>query len=44
MAEAAAADVVLLAGKGHETYQEIKGQRLHLSDREEARRALEHRP
>src|SRR5690606_24481301 len=29
IAAAAADDVVLLAGKGHEDYQEIKGQRLH---------------
>lgn len=36
-------DVVLLAGKGHETYQEIAGQRLHLSDVECARLALEKR-
>jgi UDP-N-acetylmuramoyl-L-alanyl-D-glutamate--2,6-diaminopimelate ligase len=27
-------DVILIAGKGHETYQEIKGVRYHLSDRE----------
>jgi len=27
-------DVILVAGKGHETYQEIKGVRHHLSDRE----------
>lgn len=27
-------DVVLIAGKGHETYQEIKGVKYHLSDRE----------
>ena len=27
-------DVVLVAGKGHETYQEIKGERIHFSDRE----------
>ncbi|GAB2181397.1 hypothetical protein DLREEDagrD3_16200 [Denitratisoma sp. agr-D3] len=38
------ADVVLLAGKGHETYQEIAGQRYHLSDLEIARLALESRP
>jgi len=41
--EAANQDVVLLAGKGHETYQEISGQRLHLSDLETARLALETR-
>lgn len=27
-------DIVLVAGKGHETYQEIKGLRTHFSDRE----------
>ena len=30
-----AGDVVLVAGKGHETYQEIKGVRHHFDDREE---------
>jgi UDP-N-acetylmuramyl tripeptide synthase len=34
-------DVVLLAGKGHETYQEIAGTRVPFSDREAARAALE---
>jgi len=38
-----AADVVLLAGKGHEDYQEIKGQKLPFSDLEAAARALEAR-
>ncbi|RII82941.1 bifunctional UDP-N-acetylmuramoyl-L-alanyl-D-glutamate--2,6-diaminopimelate ligase MurE/UDP-N-acetylmuramoyl-tripeptide--D-alanyl-D-alanine ligase MurF [Neopusillimonas maritima] len=37
---AAAEDVVLLAGKGHETYQEIHGERLPFDDREWARAAL----
>jgi UDP-N-acetylmuramoyl-L-alanyl-D-glutamate--2,6-diaminopimelate ligase len=32
--------LVLIAGKGHETYQEIKGERTHFDDREEARKAL----
>ncbi|MFW5644707.1 MAG: UDP-N-acetylmuramoyl-L-alanyl-D-glutamate--2,6-diaminopimelate ligase [Bacteroidota bacterium] len=27
-------DIILLAGKGHETYQEIKGKRHHFDDRE----------
>ena len=27
-------DVVLIAGKGHENYQEIAGKRYHLDDRE----------
>lgn len=34
-------DIVLLAGKGHETYQEISGRREHFSDAEEARAALQ---
>ena len=29
--------VVLVAGKGHETYQEVKGVRHHFDDREEVR-------
>ncbi len=33
-------DVVLVAGKGHETYQEIKGVRHHFDDREELAKAL----
>jgi UDP-N-acetylmuramoyl-L-alanyl-D-glutamate--2,6-diaminopimelate ligase len=33
-------DVVLVAGKGHETYQEIKGVRNHFDDREELIKAL----
>ena len=36
-------DVVLLAGKGHEPYQEIAGARLPFSDLEQARLALERR-
>jgi UDP-N-acetylmuramoyl-L-alanyl-D-glutamate--2,6-diaminopimelate ligase len=27
-------DIVLIAGKGHETYQEIKGVKHHFDDRE----------
>ena len=38
--EAAPRDVVLLAGKGHETYQEIAGARQPFSDLEQARAAL----
>jgi UDP-N-acetylmuramoyl-L-alanyl-D-glutamate--2,6-diaminopimelate ligase len=41
IASSAVQDVVLLAGKGHETYQEIAGQRLPFSDVQEAERALE---
>jgi UDP-N-acetylmuramoyl-L-alanyl-D-glutamate--2,6-diaminopimelate ligase len=37
---ARAGDVVVIAGKGHETYQEIAGQRLPFDDAVEARRAL----
>ena len=33
-------DVVLLAGKGHEPYQEVQGVKHHLDDREEAVAAL----
>jgi UDP-N-acetylmuramoyl-L-alanyl-D-glutamate--2,6-diaminopimelate ligase len=38
--QASPGDVVLLAGKGHETYQEIAGVRHPFSDREVARAAL----
>lgn len=34
-------DVVLIAGKGHETYQEVKGERSHFDDREMVREFLE---
>lgn len=37
------ADVVLIAGKGHEAYQEIKGERFAFSDVQEAHSALEMR-
>lgn len=40
VAQAAAVDVVLLAGKGHEAYQEIAGQRLPFSDHMQAEQAL----
>jgi UDP-N-acetylmuramoyl-L-alanyl-D-glutamate--2,6-diaminopimelate ligase len=33
-------DVVLIAGKGHETVQEIRGERVHFSDEEQARAVL----
>jgi UDP-N-acetylmuramoyl-L-alanyl-D-glutamate--2,6-diaminopimelate ligase len=36
-------DVVLIAGKGHETYQEVAGRRAHFSDEEQARAALARR-
>lgn len=41
---AAPQDVVLVAGKGHEDYQEIAGTRHPFSDVDEARAALEARP
>jgi UDP-N-acetylmuramoyl-L-alanyl-D-glutamate--2,6-diaminopimelate ligase len=40
LGEARAGDVVIIAGKGHETYQEIAGRRLPFDDVVEARRAL----
>jgi UDP-N-acetylmuramoyl-L-alanyl-D-glutamate--2,6-diaminopimelate ligase len=40
IASAGAADVTLIAGKGHETYQEIAGRRLPFSDVLEANEAL----
>jgi len=40
LGEAAPGDVVVLAGKGHETYQEIGGERRPFDDAVEARRAL----
>jgi UDP-N-acetylmuramoyl-L-alanyl-D-glutamate--2,6-diaminopimelate ligase len=33
-------DVILIAGKGHETYQEIKGVKHHFDDREELKNAF----
>ncbi|MGM8214379.1 UDP-N-acetylmuramoyl-L-alanyl-D-glutamate--2,6-diaminopimelate ligase [Bacillaceae bacterium W0354] len=36
-------DVILIAGKGHETYQEINGKRIHFDDREIARTAINER-
>jgi UDP-N-acetylmuramoyl-L-alanyl-D-glutamate--2,6-diaminopimelate ligase len=41
---AAAQDVVLIAGKGHETYQEIGGRRLPFDDVEVAREMLQRLP
>ncbi len=40
IAAAGADDVIVLAGKGHEDYQEIHGQRLPFSDLNEAEQAL----
>ena len=33
-------DMVLIAGKGHETYQILKDKTIHFDDREEARNAV----
>ena len=33
-------DIILVAGKGHETYQEVKGVRHHFDDKEEVRAAF----
>lgn len=38
--EAKANDIVLIAGKGHENYQEVQGQKLPFSDVEVAQKAL----
>jgi UDP-N-acetylmuramoyl-L-alanyl-D-glutamate--2,6-diaminopimelate ligase len=43
MDEAGSGDVVVIAGKGHETYQEIAGVRHRFDDREQARQALRER-
>lgn len=40
LVEAKKGDVVLIAGKGHETYQEMKGTRYHFDDCEVARSIL----
>ena len=37
---AAENDIILLAGKGHEDYQEIKGVKHHFDDKEELMRVL----
>ncbi|MGN6789986.1 MAG: UDP-N-acetylmuramoyl-L-alanyl-D-glutamate--2,6-diaminopimelate ligase [Rhodanobacteraceae bacterium] len=44
IAEARAGDVVLIAGKGHETYQEVAGAKRPFDDLQVARAALEARP
>ena len=40
VAAASAGDTVLLAGKGHESYQIVGSERTHFDDREEARAAI----
>jgi len=42
LAQAAPTDVLLIAGKGHEDYQEVAGQRLPFSDLDQVRLALSH--
>ncbi len=44
LAQAGPADVLLVAGKGHEDYQEINGQRLPFSDLQQVQQALAQRP
>ena len=34
-------DILLIAGKGHETYQEISGVKHHFDDREEVKRLFD---
>jgi UDP-N-acetylmuramoyl-L-alanyl-D-glutamate--2,6-diaminopimelate ligase len=41
IAAAGANDLVLVAGKGHEDYQEVAGQRLPFSDIEQVQQALQ---
>ncbi len=41
VALAAKGDIILLAGKGHETYQEMKGTKHHFDDKEELTKAME---
>ena len=38
---AASGDVILVAGKGHETYQQVGTVKHHFDDREEVRRAFD---
>jgi UDP-N-acetylmuramoyl-L-alanyl-D-glutamate--2,6-diaminopimelate ligase len=40
ISEARSGDVVLIAGKGHETYQILGGRTIHFDDREVAREAM----
>lgn len=44
VSQAQKGDIILIAGKGHETYQEVKGVRSHFDDREEVRVAFGLRP
>ena len=38
--DAEAGDIILVAGKGHEDYQDIAGERFHFDDAEELRHAI----
>ncbi len=40
---AEAGDVIVIAGKGHETYQEINGERIHFDDVEVAKESIQSR-
>ena len=40
ISDSGSSDIILIAGKGHETYQEINGNHIHFDDREEASTAL----
>ncbi|HEY4600398.1 MAG TPA: UDP-N-acetylmuramoyl-L-alanyl-D-glutamate--2,6-diaminopimelate ligase [Cerasibacillus sp.] len=41
--KADSADIVLIAGKGHETYQQIGTEKIHFDDREIATEAIKHK-
>lgn len=41
IAEAMPGDMIVIAGKGHEDYQEIRGERIHMDDRELVQNAIE---
>jgi UDP-N-acetylmuramoyl-L-alanyl-D-glutamate--2,6-diaminopimelate ligase len=43
LSEARSGDCVVIAGKGHENYQLVEGERLHFSDEAQARAVLEQR-
>ncbi|MCK1984014.1 MULTISPECIES: UDP-N-acetylmuramoyl-L-alanyl-D-glutamate--2,6-diaminopimelate ligase [Peribacillus] len=43
VSKAAEGDVILIAGKGHETYQLVGDEVLHFDDREEAEKAIQNR-